>query len=239
MGVLSSSDGGLTWTFPGPSDLDGMKISALRVSNVSATDLVVAAKGDDDYALFGFPPPLIARGGIYRSANGGASWARQLEGYATDVITHPTDFTKQYAAFRSDMVPGQPPGGVVRTLDGGVIWLPVDGPWNIPPQERGEIRFAVAPSDPNVLYVSVRRSWNKYSAILRGLWRTTNAWADTPDWTELPTTGLEAGGYLDGLVMGYPRGDLITRCSSTAWTRLSSTRPASVSGGSAAERGPT
>jgi photosystem II stability/assembly factor-like uncharacterized protein len=49
----------------------------------------------------------------------------------------------------------------------------------------GRIAMALAPSDPNVLYVGVAEPRTNYLADLRGIWMTTNAWADSPTWTQV------------------------------------------------------
>jgi photosystem II stability/assembly factor-like uncharacterized protein len=50
----------------------------------------------------------------------------------------------------------------------------------------GRVTMAIAPSDPNTLYVGVAETRFDYVAPLQGIWMTTNAWADNPDWTLLP-----------------------------------------------------
>jgi hypothetical protein len=47
--------------------------------------------------------------------------------------------------------------------------------------------MATAPSDPNTLYVGVADVRSFYLADLDGIWVTTNAWAASPAWTQLPS----------------------------------------------------
>ncbi len=46
--------------------------------------------------------------------------------------------------------------------------------------------MAIAPSNPNTLYVGMAEQRVNYRAGLVGIWRTDNAWAATPTWTQLP-----------------------------------------------------
>src|ERR1051325_7804391 len=40
-------------------------------------------------------------------------------------------------------------------------------------------------SDPDVVYVGIAEQRTNYLADLRGIWMTTNAWADNPNWMEV------------------------------------------------------
>lgn len=50
----------------------------------------------------------------------------------------------------------------------------------------GRIAMASSPSDPNTLYVGIAGIRSFYLAELDGIWVTTNAWAATPTWSQLP-----------------------------------------------------
>jgi hypothetical protein len=203
VGLLKSVNGGQTWTLLASSTLAGLGFAAIQVSGTSADDLVAATTSGADYGLFGFyTPPGAPEPGVYRSSTGGATWSLTLPGEATDVVAHPADFTRQYAALRSKSLyeaNWQEPfgGGVFRSTTGGQAWTPIPGPWNVPPGRSAEIRLAIAPSQPDTLYVSVRKS-EEASGHLLGLWRTDNAWAPNPTWVEVPKTGLLSLGYMAG-----------------------------------------
>jgi hypothetical protein len=59
----------------------------------------------------------------------------------------------------------------------------------------GRITMAGSPSDPNVLYVGVADVRFRYLGDLRGIWVTTNAWADNPTWDLLPYPPV----FMDGV----------------------------------------
>ena len=68
-------------------------------------------------------------------------------------------------------------GGLWRSSDYGSNWEPL-----FDREATGSIgAIAVAPSDPNVLYVSIQ-SLNPWGGLL-GLFKTGNAWAASPTWT--------------------------------------------------------
>ncbi len=57
----------------------------------------------------------------------------------------------------------------------------------------GRITMAISPSDPNTLYVGIAEPRIYYISDLQGIWVTTNAWADAPDWSQLPAPPLDHG----------------------------------------------
>src|SRR5947207_6172760 len=62
---------------------------------------------------------------------------------------------------------------------------------NIEKSVGGRVTIAGSPSDPNILYVGLAEFRSAYLADLRGIWKTTNAWADGPAWSELPSPPFE------------------------------------------------
>jgi hypothetical protein len=83
---------------------------------------------------------LAATGsGIWRSTNGGTTWARTSTGIAYDVEFHPTDSQKVISGFHDD--------GVKVSTNGGLSWTTATG---LPNPHRSEVRYA--PSNPNTVY---------------------------------------------------------------------------------------
>jgi photosystem II stability/assembly factor-like uncharacterized protein len=134
--------------------------------------------------------------GIYKSADGGKSFARMgLETTQTiaRVLTHPTDPGIVYAA-----ASGHPWGytgerGLFKTTDGGESWtklaggLPNDG-------KTGAIDLVMDPTDPETLYVAfwqrLRQPWRFDSGGPNsGIFKTTDGGRS---WTKL-VQGLPAG----------------------------------------------
>jgi photosystem II stability/assembly factor-like uncharacterized protein len=236
-GVLRSGDGGQTWTLTGANALGGLSVGALQVSD-SDPNLVVAAASRWLRTLFKhYTPPSAPPAGVYRSANGGSAWSLVLPGEASDVVARPGDFSRQYAGICGTSSLTYPPfqaGGVFRSFDGGQTWLAVQGPWSLQQNDPSEVRFAPAPSQPDTLYVSLRRSWS-YSGGLLGLWRTDDAWAPTPTWVEIPWSGPFPQGYPVGRPnhsisvhptepdVLYATGVLLWRYQSGTWSDASGT----------------
>ncbi len=200
-GILRSSDGGATWTLVGTGTLEELTPAAIRVSPSDPDRLVVAALDRLGPILEGLAPEPASPAGIYESGDAGVTWDLQLQGHATDVVVHPSAFGWRYAGLRSDLF-GLGPSGIFRTLDGGVSWEKIAGPWNMPPHEASEIKLAVAPSQPDTVYVSVRGGGNEYDLLI-GLFRSDNAWAPQPTWSKIPVTGLESLGSKGAYVRGY------------------------------------
>src|SRR5262249_45465122 len=88
----------------------------------------------------------------------------------------------------------------------GGTWSPVAGPWistNPAFYGSGFIDLAIAPSNPEVMYASVQSgvvTGGSNNGALRGLFRTNNAWAEKPEWTEVPMATVRSTGES---VVGY------------------------------------
>ena len=116
-----------------------------------------------------------ANSGVYKSTDGGTTFSQKLAGPGTSLQINPNNFNQQYAAIRNSFwTPLN--NGVFRSYDGGDTWALLSGPWGtIAP--GGGVSVAIAPSDPNTVYVVVPGS---------GIWRTQNAWKTTPSWGVVP-----------------------------------------------------
>lgn len=202
VGMLKSLDGGTSWSLLSGQALNRTAVAAIRVNPANA-DVVLAltargfGNGRFSEPLFGSTPLF----GVLRSTDGGATWSRMLPGQATALEVHPGNFNDQYAAL-SDVNAGQmndSPGsranGMYRSADGGQTWSVVEGPWTA--LRPGRLVPAIAPSNPNVLYVSV--SPLRPASTVLGLYRTDNAWSATPSWTRISTDATGPQGYCVGM----------------------------------------
>jgi photosystem II stability/assembly factor-like uncharacterized protein len=167
-GLLKSNDGGTTWTLVEKAIFGGRGARRFVVSP-SDPNVVVAAVD----TLFGSD----ASYGIYRTTDGGFTWAQELSHSASDLVSVVGDFTKQYAAIGEL---GYASNGVYRSTDSGQNWQRIAGPWD---SHADRISLALAPSDSSVLYVAVEDNTN-FSHVL-GVWKSSNAWDPTPTWTQL------------------------------------------------------
>jgi hypothetical protein len=183
-GLLKSSDGGTTWTpqTATTSTFLNRAFSDLAVDPTNA-DVVIAAVTK----AIQWSPATVAPGsaGIYKTVNGGGSWTLMRAGEATALVVDPKNFSRQYAALGNNI--GAPENGVYRSTNAADTWDPIAGPWTTGTRTVGRIELAIAPSNPDVLYVSIHDATpipgtsRRYHGII-GLWKTANAWAPTPTW---------------------------------------------------------
>lgn len=167
VGVLKSADGGTTWNLLPASAMQDVAFKKIAVDPANS-EIVMAATS----------------GGVYRSLDGGTNWTLQISGVASDLATAPTDFRKQYAA-----VSVGAGFALYKSLDGGANFLPMPEPWHNPVLG---IRLALAPSDPNVMYVS---AVDRDSGEFQRIQKTIDISAPTPAWTALPDKDLGPQGF--------------------------------------------
>lgn len=152
-GVYKSTDAGATWTHLG---LEGTRhIGRVAVHPRNADIAWVAAAGN-------LWAPSSERG-VYRTADGGRTWARtlfidSLTG-ATDIVVNPVNPDLVVAAtYQRLRTPwgfngGGAGSGLHKSVDGGVTWRPVTA--GIPEGDKGRIGLAIARSDPRVLIATI------------------------------------------------------------------------------------
>ena len=201
--MLKSLDGGISWSLLAVQALNRTAVAAIRVNPANA-DVVLAAtargfgNGRFSELVIGSTPLF----GVLRSTDGGATWTRTLPGQATALEIDTRTFNNQYAAIsdvnagQTNDSPGSRANGIYRSADGGQAWSVVEGPWTA--LRPGRLVPALAPSNPNVLYVSVsglRGDGARASTVL-GLYRTDDAWSATPSWTRISTDATGPQGYL-------------------------------------------
>jgi hypothetical protein len=104
-GLLLTADGGATWQALDPAALAGLRISSAQIRG--------------NTFLVGTEPGAAAAGpaGVYRSTDGGTTFARTLDGAASEVVGDPSNANRFYAAVLNV--------GVFISNDGGVTWTNV------------------------------------------------------------------------------------------------------------------
>ena len=170
-GVYKSIDGGKHWSNVGLKGSEHIGQIAIDPRN---TDVVyVAAQG-----------PLWGEGGergLYRTADGGATWTRVLDvddkTGVSEVHLDPRDPEVLYAvAYQRHrrvwtLIDGGPGSGIHKSTDGGKTWTKLKN--GLPTVEMGRIGLAVSPADPNVVYAIIEAQSRK-----GGVYRSTDAGAN-------------------------------------------------------------
>ena len=156
---LRSTNGGVTFTKtnPFPSGLFVEKLS------VFVTDPLDQSR-DGIYATLSLANPFASGQGVYRSTNGGATWNFiSSSGFSatsvsyTDVAVHPTNPNFVYVA--TGNAAGDPNNGIYRTVNGlsaNPTWtLLIGGSAFVPGSTPGNIKIAVSPVVPSVIFASL------------------------------------------------------------------------------------
>ncbi len=195
-GLLISHDHGATWQMLN-TNFAQTSFSSIKVDPNNAGNLVVAtvrggAGVTDAASGTNFIPTAPARG-IFTSSDAGVGFTRVLTGEATDLQMNPGNFNQQYAALGE--IYGAPTNGVYRTTDGWAHSQRVNGPWTALAASTEMGRIAMAVGSSGTLYVGVAQKRVDYRAGLVGIWRTDNAWATTPTWTQLSDPPVVSDAY--------------------------------------------
>ena len=183
-GIFRSTDGGGSWQFMGLKETE--HIGRIVVHPTDPGTVWVAALG----AAWRTNPER----GLYKTTDGGRTWRKVLSvpgresiAGAVDVAIHPRDPNTLYAAtwerlrqpykFHS----GGPGSGLWKSTDGGETWARVTG-GGFPTTTLGRIGIAVAPSNPDYVYLMVEadslrggaRPAGHRQELLNGLYRSTD-----------------------------------------------------------------
>ncbi|MEO8946760.1 MAG: glycoside hydrolase [Gemmatimonadaceae bacterium] len=156
-GIYKSSDAGKTWRHLGLRD--GQQIAQIIVDPRNPNRLLVA--------VLGHPYGPNAERGIFRSTDGGETWAKVLykdeNTGGVDLAFDPTNAQTVYAALWASR---RPPwtaanpydgdgSGLFKSTDGGTTWHQLTQGLPTRPQGLGRIGFTVAPDNPNRMYALV------------------------------------------------------------------------------------
>ncbi len=223
-GLLKTMDNGASWSLIAQAVFDGNAVSSIQVDPIDPNRLLVASiAGNFGRQTAGEHLPNAPFSGVFKSTDGGRTWARKLparhgtevvvDADATDLKAQPGTFTNMYAGLGNQNQTVQ--NGLYRSRDAGETWTRVSGPWEIapgpisgsggtPPTLIGRIALAFAPSRPDTLYVGIQQAYypgevvttDDPQGILLGLWRTDNAFDATPLWQKIVTdypTGVNYG----------------------------------------------
>jgi photosystem II stability/assembly factor-like uncharacterized protein len=215
-GVYRTIDGGATWQHLGLDDT--RRIGRIAIDPVNPQRVFVAAAGNV-YA------PGTARG-VYRSTDGGITWAQVLfvapTAGAIDVAVDPSNPSRVYAAIwehystPTHWVAGGLQSGIWQSLNGGDSWTRLTNGLPASDPKVGRIGLAIAASSPQTVYAL----YVDDPGAFLGLYKTTNAGAS---WSKMNASGAKqafAGyGYYMGQIRVDPANANIVYVFDVLWAR--------------------
>ena len=172
-GLFRSTNGGALWSKLATSASVGSYVARVVVNASDPALLCVAGSR-----------------GVARSTTGGATWSVALGGgWCDDLAPDPSNAAVLYAAINA--------AGLYRSNDSGATWALLAG--GLPTTGFQRIQFAVAPSNPQVLYASFGNSGGN----LLGMYKTTDGGTT---WSLLGATPNYLGGqgWYDNTVVVDP-----------------------------------
>src|SRR6185503_6422738 len=169
-GVYRSDDGGRTWVHRGLGDAQA--IARIRVHPTDPEVVYVAA--------LGHPFAPNDERGVFRSRDGGRTWARVLfkspHAGAVDLVIDPSNPRVLYATLWEvyrrpwQLWSGGDGSGLYKSTDGGDTWTELTRNPGLPAGVLGKMTVAVSPADPN-------RVWANIEAADGGLYRSDDGGA--------------------------------------------------------------
>lgn len=137
-GVSLSTNGGQTWVNKNGSGASAMPLSivnSVALSTANTSQILAGGFGSCDTS------GRLSNGGIYRTADGGGTWAKVLDGMVED-IAFVAGTNTAYASVQGT--------GVYKTTNGGATWA--NSSSGISTTSGTRMRLAIAPSNAQVLY---------------------------------------------------------------------------------------
>jgi len=194
-GIYKSTDAGKTWTHLGLRD--GQQIPALAVDPRNPDRLFAA--------VLGHPYGPNSERGIFRSADGGATWEKVLykdeNTGGSDVEIDPSNPEVVYASlWQSRLGPSEDKndfagknGGLFKSSDGGNTWRKLSKGL---PDDLVQINVAIAPSQPSRIYaVASTTTPNEYQTDKgMGFFRSDDAGENWVRITADPRPAMKIGG---------------------------------------------
>lgn len=144
-GLLLTTEGGATWTRPAGDLFAGLSISRIVLDPAAGQMYLTTDFGSAGYGDVCTNTVLDTPGqGLYRSSDGGKTWASLLEGSFDDLEIDTTVMPR--ILFADEVFTG-----AHRSIDGGATWADPGGL----PTGTDRVQFTIAPSDPTIVYAGV------------------------------------------------------------------------------------
>jgi len=152
-GIYKTTDGGATWTNMGLRDSHHIGRIVIDAAN---SDIVYVAAAGHQYTF-------NEERGLYKTADGGASWTKILhiddKAGIIDCAIDPSNSSIIYAAAYERLrrpwhFDGSGPGsGIYKSLDAGATWKRLEG--GLPSGDIARIGLCISPQNPQILYATV------------------------------------------------------------------------------------
>lgn len=215
LGLYRSLDGGDSWTQLAETTFAGRCFSRLIVHTTNGSILYAAvtrAGGFPELAAAKNHPQATDPVGVYRSLDGGETWAYLDNGLpnlsATDLVIDPQNPHVLYAAI--GRIFGDASNGIYKTIDGGDSWTKLTN--GLPAGSScGRISLDLAPTMTDRLYTMITRpaSATGGGATTLGVYRSDDAgatWAQQAGFGNLQAT---YGWYLSVVTVHPTDPDLV------------------------------
>ncbi len=220
-GIYKSTDAGITWTYSGLAET---RIISKVIIHPTNPNIVFAA-------AMGSPFERNEHRGLYKSTDGGATWAKIF--YASnqagviDMVASVQNPNILYVSAwdrirtNSESLSSGVSCKVYRTLDGGTTWSNMSG---LPNTDNGRIGLAISPTNASIVTAIIAMP----DGELKGIYRTTNTGGS---WTNIASPVLSQNiyngmGWYFGKVFISPTGETFAlgiglwRYKNNAWENV-------------------
>ncbi|MBX7104432.1 MAG: FG-GAP-like repeat-containing protein [Gemmataceae bacterium] len=200
-GLMRSADGGTTWTL-----LQGPVFGGVGVFDGTTSTQIIVDRNNADlvFATINGGPAT----GVWRTTDGGTTWTNITApspvmanvSFYSDIQVDPTNPNVVYAA--AGDAAGNPFNGIYRTssaLSATPAWsLMIGGSAFLPGTLPGNIKIAIAPSQPSTIYAAIAQKQdpgNANAAVYLGTFKSTDSGVNWTNLINAPDYMSDQGDY--------------------------------------------